>query len=221
LNASTLSATPDPANDGHLALSISEGGSSISVDPGGEIGGLLQARDGALGTAVSSLDTLAFDVAGAINAVHQGGVDLAGNAGQPLFEVTSAAGAASQISVNAAISSNPDLLATRQAGGGTGDGSNVLAMIATESTTLSSGLGATDTLSRITSTFGTAAQTASASSDADQSMKSHLETLRQSASGVSSNDELVDMQKNQQAYAAMAKVITTTSAMLDSLLAIT
>ena len=123
--------------------------------------------------------------------------------------------------MNADITANPNLLATRQAGGGTGDASNVLALIGTESTALSSGKDAATTLSQLTSDFGTQAQNAQAASDANSAMKSHLVTLRQSASGVSSDDELVDMQKNQQAYSAVAKVISTTSAMLDTLLQIT
>jgi flagellar hook-associated protein 1 FlgK len=221
LKASTLSTLADPANGGHLALRITQGSVTSAVSPGGELGGLLSARDGALRTAVTGLDTLAWDLAGAVNTVHQGGVDLDGNAGQALFTVSSASGAAGQIAVNAAVAGDPDLLATRQAGGGTGDSSNVLALLATQSTALSGGLDASATLAQLTSAFGTSAASASAASDVDASLKTHLQTLRASTSGVSTDDELVEMQKTQRAYQAVAKVITTTNAMFDTLLQMT
>ncbi len=170
---------------------------------------------------MTGLDTLAWDLAGAVNAVHQSGVDLDGNAGQALFTVSSASGAAGQIAVNAAIVADPSLLATRQAAGGAGDSSNVLALLATQSTALSNGLDATATLARITSAFGTSAASASAACEVDAALKTHLVTLRSSASGVSTDDELVEMQKTQRAYEAISKVITTTNSMFDTLLQMT
>jgi flagellar hook-associated protein 1 len=219
MSAASLSAAADPANGGHLALQVSVGGVRSAVSPGGELGGLLSARDGALGDAVGSLDTLAWDLAGAVNAVHQAGVDLNGAGGQPLFAVTSAAGAAAQIAVNDAIRADPTLLATRTTGGA-GDSSNVLAMLATASATLSGGRDATGTLSQITAAFGTASRSATATSEADAALKTHLTTMRESASGVSTDEELIEMQKAERAYAAIAKVITTTSSMFDTLLQI-
>jgi len=221
LQASTLSTVPDASNEGHLDVDITTAdGTTTLATPGGELGGLLSARDSALGSAVSGLDTLAWDLANTINTVHEAGTDLDGNQGQELFEVSSASGAASQIAVNPNIVSNTDLLATRTTGG-TGDASNVLALLATSSTLLSGGQDAADTLAQITSAFGAAAQNASAASEADDAIKSQLVTMRQSASSVSTDDELVEMQKAQQAYAAIARVISTTDSMLDSLVSIT
>ena len=85
--AGTLAAAPDGTNGGHLALQLSASGITSTTVAGGEMGGLLSSRDGALRSAVDGLDTLAWDLAGAVNTVHQGGVDLDGNAGQPLFTV--------------------------------------------------------------------------------------------------------------------------------------
>ena len=220
MKASVLSAQADPANGGHQSVRIETGGVTQGVTPGGELGGLLSARDGALRSAVSGLDGFAWDLAGAVNAVHQAGVDLDGNPGQALFQVSSAAGAAGQLAVNAAVVADSDLLATRQPGGGTGDSSNALALLATQSAALSGGLDSSATLSQVTSAFGAAARTASASADADAALKGHLVTMRESTSGVSTDDELVEMQKAQRAYEGIARVITVTSSMFDTLLAI-
>ena len=220
MQAATLSTIADPSNSGHLALQLSNGGVTQSVSPGGELGGLTAARDGALKSAVDSLDALAYGLAGAVNTVHQAGVDLNGNGGQPLFTVQNAAGAAGQIAVNTAIVADPRLLATAHAGGGSGDGSNVTDLLATQSQALSTGLDAVSTFSQITSAFGAAASSAQAQSDADGALRDHLTTLRESTSGVSIDEELVSMQKAQQAYQAISKVIQTTEDMFTTLMSI-
>lgn len=221
MQPSTLSAQGDPANAGHLALRLTAGGIQSAVSPGGELGGLLGARDGALGAGVDALDALAHDLAGEVNAAHQSGVDPSGSAGLALFTgVGTAAGAAGRIAVNGAIAADVSLLAAAKAGGGTGDASNVADLIATGSATLSGGLSAASTLAKITSAFGTAASTAATHSDIDTALRDHLTTLREATSGVSVDDELVEMQKAQRAYQAISKVIQASSDMFETLLAL-
>jgi flagellar hook-associated protein 1 FlgK len=219
-HAGTLSTVGDVTNSGHLAVRLTSGGITSSATPGGEMGGLLSARDGALRGAVDGLDAFAWDLAGAVNTVHQGGVDLNGNGGQALFSVTSQAGAAGQITLNAAILADPRLLATRQGTGGVGDSSNVLALLGTQSAPLTGGLDATSTLTQLISSFGAATSSAQAASEADDALKSHLTSMRASISGVSTDDELISMQRAQAAYQAIAKVITTTSTLFDTLMQI-
>ncbi len=220
--AGRLTALPDPAQGGHAGLRLASGGITTDLTPGGELGGLLAASNGALRGAVDALDALAWDLAAAANAVHEAGVDLDGNAGLPLFTLGTATGpatAAGQLGVNDAILADPDRLATRglTAGvpGGTGDARNVLALLRTSST-----LDPAARLSRITSDFGTAARSAEAMADADAGLKQHLVTLRASASGVSTDEELIELQKAQKAYEAIARVITVTNQMFETLLQI-
>lgn len=222
--AGRLTALPDPGQGGHMGIQLTSGGITTALTPGGELGGLLSASDGALRTAVDSLDALAWDLAGAWNGVHQAGVDLDGNPGLPLFTLgtaTGAATAAGQLAVNAAIVSDPDRLATRGATGGTGDASNVLALLRTQTAPLvPGGLDPTARLARLTSDFGTAARSAGAMADADAGLQQHLVTLRASASGVSTDEELIELQKAQKAYEAIARVITVTNQMFETLLQI-
>jgi len=220
--AGRLTALPDPAQGGHMGIRLTSGGITTALTPGGELGGLLSASNGALRTAVDALDALAWDLAGAVNGVHEAGVDLDGNAGLPLFTLgtaTDAATAAGQLAVNGAVVSDPDRLATRGVtggvAGGPGDAKNVLALLATQST-----LDPAARLSRITSEFGTAARSADAMADADAGLKQHLVTLRASASGVSTDEELIELQKAQKAYEAIARVITVTNQMFETLLQI-
>jgi len=222
--ANALSAAADPANGGHVAVTLSVGGATSAVSPGGEIGGLLSARDGALKTAGAGLDQLAFDLAGQLNAVHQAGFGLppANATGNALFSVgATAAGAATQIAVNPALTADPSLLATAAAANQSGSGANVLSMVATGTQPLSTGLDASGALAQVTSAFGSAAQGIAAAAEQDASLTGQLTTMRESTSGVSIDDELIAMQKAQTAYQAIAKVIQTSSDMLDTLLQLT
>ena len=222
ITAGTMSTLPDVTNGGHLSLRFAQPGLAAQAagSIGGELGGLLEARDATLRAAVTGLDTLAFDVGTALNAVHAAGVGLDGSTGLDLFDVgTTAAGAASRLAVSAAVAADPRRLAA--AGAATalpGDGTNLAALIATETQALSGGLDATSTFARLTSEFGAASRSADAAAELETSLRSHLETMREATSGVSIDEELISLQKAQRGYEAMTKVMQVSSDLFDTLL---
>jgi flagellar hook-associated protein 1 FlgK len=223
--AGSLGVVADPGNGGHLAVRVTLPGSTSaaslpSAALGGAIGGALDARDGALATAASRVDQLAFDVAGAANAVHRAGYGLDGATGRDLFDAGAAApGAASRFAVAAAVAADPRALAAAgSAAALPGDASSLQALVATESQGLTGGLSAAAALSDLTSQFGAASQRARAAADQDASLRDHLASMRASVSGVSIDEELIEMQKAQRAYEAIAKVIQTSSEMLSTLM---
>lgn len=222
--AASLSVLPDAANGGHFQLYLQKPDGSVRAPlasaPGGELGGLLAARDGALKTASTQVDQLAFDLSGAINAVAQTGVGLDGSGGRDLFTgVTTVGGAARAMTVNAAIVGNTSWFPAGTTSA-PGDARALQAMIDTESTSLSGGTNAAGALSRITADFGATVQRASTMHEGDAAMLSHLGSMRQSASGVSVDEELVNMQKAQRAYEAVTRVIKTADTMLETLLSL-
>lgn len=223
-NSASLSTTADATNNGHVMLYIQKPDGSppraLARPPGGELGGLLSARDGALKKASTDVDQLAFEFAGIVNAASSAGFALDGSTGRTLFNgVGTAAGAARTISIDAAIANDPNLF---PAGSTTapGDGGAVQNMIATESATLSGGTTVTGTLAKITSDFGAAASRISTIHEADQAMLGHLDQMRQSVSGVSIDEELINMQKAQRAYEAVTRVIKTADEMLETLMSL-
>jgi flagellar hook-associated protein 1 len=226
LQASGIATQADPANDGHLAIRlVGPGGAKQAFTGiGGELGGAVDARDGALRAAVTGVDTLAWDLSAGVNAAHQAGFGLDGTTGDALFVPgATLAGAAARLDVNAAVLADPRRLAAAGAATGPtsaapGDATNLQRLVATERAALSNGLDPFAGLARITSDFGAAASSASALADHDLGMKDNLVQLRESVSGVSIDEEMIELQKAQKAFEAISKVIQTSSEMFDTLL---
>jgi flagellar hook-associated protein 1 len=224
--AAVLSTQADPTNRGHAALYLTapdgSGPTKLGSTPGGTLGGLLNARDGGMATAETSVDQLAFDLSGAINAVHTAGFALDGSTGRALFTTSATSlGAAANLQVNGAIAANVSLFAAASsAATAPGDASNLQAIIGTETSALSSGLDVNGSVSRITSQYGTAAASAQNANEGDKAVLGNVTAMRQSVSGVSIDEELVSLQQAQRSYEALTKVITTTNAMLDALMAL-
>ena len=87
---STLATGTDNFDASRLAVSLRTPSGAVDVTrnlTGGEIGGLLDFRAGILDPARNSIGQLAVGVASVVNAQQQAGMDLAGRAGLPLFEV--------------------------------------------------------------------------------------------------------------------------------------
>lgn len=221
--AASFATSADPSIGGHLALTVqSSGGGTTTLGDGqvgGRIGGLLHGRDSGLGAVEARLDELAFDFATSVNAAHQAGIALDGSSGRDLFVVGVQAGAAGRIAVTQEIADDPTLLGT-SATGAPGDNGGVMALLATESSALASGDTPAGALSTLIGDFGAAARSALHEADAAAATLSHVSGLRDAASGVSIDEELVELTKVQRNFEAVSKVLQTTDQMLNELLSL-
>ena len=223
--AATITLQGNNANKGHIDLVFTPAdGSAATVikqsDLGGQIGGLLSARDGALGTASSDLDTLAFEFAKAFNTQNQAGFDLNSNPGGNVFTIgATSTGAAANIAIDPGLAGNPSRLAAAgSAPSGSGDSANLQALVETQNAVLPSGLDVQKGMAKIVSDLGTATADSQNASTFDGSMLKSLQDTRASVSGVSLDDEMVGLMQAQHAYQALAKVITTAESLLDTLM---
>jgi flagellar hook-associated protein 1 FlgK len=223
--ASKLSVQANTLNRGHydLVFSPPDGGKSTPLkasELGGQIGGIISARDETLGTAETNLDTLAYDFSSAVNAQSKLGYALDGSNGHDMFTaLASSQAAATNLAVDPSLMANPSLVAA--AGSATsspGDSTNLQAIIATESASLTGGLNVQQRMAKLTSDYGIAVNMVDDSAAFDKNLLADLTNARESASGVSVDDELIHLTAAQTAYNALSKVITTTSAMLDTLM---
>ena len=172
----------------------------------GSLGGTLSVRDQVIPGILSKLDNLAAEFTTAFNAVHLQGTDLNGNGGINFFTpLTSVAGAAAQF--NVAIT-NPALIAA-SSDGSSGSNGNLSQLLALSSSPLPSGQAPGDRYSSLVFDIGTQASNAQAESDAADLALRQVTDQRSALSGVSINEESVNLIRYQQAFAAAARVITT------------
>ena len=221
--AGRLETFPKVSDRGHLGIRlVDQDGAVLDVDNtaiSGNVGGYLVARDEALkGTAVR-LDNLAFKLAQSFNTVHTAGRDLNDLNGQNLFEVGATEdGAATRFAVNGLIAADPRLLATRGVNSGMGDNQGALQLLDLERAAVTGSDSPVNAYARLTAEFGASTSAARAAYAHDRTMKEHLMKRRDEYSGVSVDEELIEMTKAQRAYEAIGKVIQTGDQMLKTLL---
>jgi flagellar hook-associated protein 1 len=188
----------------------------------GTIGGTMTARDGALSQAQTALDQLAFDMASAYNTQHSAGVGLDGETGRNLFEVSaSAQGAASSLRLSADVAGQPGNLAAASSGGSLpSDNRNALELLNLRDRKLTNG-GVDTAQSAFSSIVAGAGSSLRAAMDRQvqtDAAVGQMDALRESISGVSTDDEMISLMRYQRAYQASLRVIETADQMLQELL---
>jgi flagellar hook-associated protein 1 FlgK len=220
--AASVTLEPDATNGGLLRprLTATDGSSSLVRGDAfsGSMGGTFAARDGAMKKAVDDVDRLAFELAGVLNAAHAGGFGQDGDGGRPLFTVgATSAGAAASLRV--ALTDASQLATAGSPASVPGDPANALALVATQRQALSGGRDVQASLSALTSSFGAESQRAEAFAEQDAAMRDQLLAMRESVSGVSVDEELIELQKAQRAFEAITRVIQIADEMTKTLLA--
>jgi flagellar hook-associated protein 1 FlgK len=217
-HASSLGVTLDPS--GAMKFTVNRpGGSSIDVTQGvtdGTLGGLREARDVDIANTASQLDQLAYSFANSVNSVHASGYGLDGVTGRPLFAPpASIAGAAATMAVDPSVAGQPDHVAAAANASDVPGGNDVavqLAQLAQQP------LGAGGPPAQQVSAIGAQLGSAKAAADSDASTRADMLTQAQnmnsSASGVSLNEEMVNLTRFQQAFEAATRVLQVTDQLL-------
>jgi flagellar hook-associated protein 1 FlgK len=190
----------------------------------GQLGGQLTARDQQIPAIQTQLDTLAADLANAVNTVQTGGFDLNGNptgsvnlSGNPqapvnLFTPPPAGVTGAAASLSVAIT-NPALIAA-SSDGSPGSNGNAEALYALNSQPVVSGQTPTDYYSGIVADVGNATSTATAEQTASGLVLQQLNDQNSAVSGVSLDEEAANLVQYQQAYSASAQIITAINDMM-------
>lgn len=190
---------------------------------GGELKGWLDVRDGYARDYLDRLDDLAGTIMTEVNAVHRNGFGMTDDAtgvpvtDQPFFAGTTA----SSMAVDAAIVADVNrIAAAATAATVPGDNRNAMAMVGLQGALTMNANSTTfdNYYSALASGVGNDVRNAGANHEYEEAMVAHLENYRESVSGVSLDEEMVNLVKFQHAYQAAAKVITTVDDMLDTVL---
>jgi flagellar hook-associated protein 1 FlgK len=224
--SAVLEATPDGVNyGGHMRIDVVSGARRRDVTnslAGARMGAQLHFRDQTSAQMLTDIDQLAFDVATQMNATHQNFAGTNGVSGSNLFTVpTGVAGAATAMSIDAAVLADPAMLATADPVLGPGDNSGLLALAAMR-TAASTGSGGTMTFMdeglRMMTDLGFTVQRAGRDQEIASLRSDSLASLRDTVSGVSVEEELTRLQTFQRASEASARVLQTVDGLLGTLI---
>ncbi len=185
----------------------------------GKLKGWIEARDVIIPDYLTRLDDMAVAMANAVNTQHNGGLDLNGNPGGDFFSPFTGA---LDITVNGLIVNDTNLIAAAaNTEGVPGGNSNAIAMAEIQNRLLMSGGSATidDFYNGLVSDVGWFVSQAKVNMDHQSTVSLQLATYREEVSGVSMDEEMVNMVQFQSAYNAAAKMVSTVDEMLDALIA--
>jgi flagellar hook-associated protein 1 FlgK len=204
------------AGGGQLLVQTATGGAAVTL-AGGSIQGTIDARDGALATLQTNLNTLASAIITQVNGVHSGGYSLTGTTGADFFNGTDAA----TITVNAALVNDPSLIQAAGTATATGDNSVALQLADLADTAQSALGGQTFSASygQTVAALGGALQTANDQVSSQTAVANMLSTQRGSVSGVNLDEEMTNLMGFQRAYEASAQLVTTVNQMMQTVLA--
>jgi flagellar hook-associated protein 1 FlgK len=181
---------------------------------GGQLGGTLEVLNQQLPTAQSSIDSLAYAIASAVNTQNSAGVDANGNPGADLFTLDpSVTGAAASIAVT---TTNPQLVAAAASGEGSSGNTNASALAALANTALLGSETADQYLSSTLAQIGESAAAATSNTTVQQAALTQLTTERDSISAVSLDTEASNLTLYQRSYQAASQVFSIVDTLLAS-----
>lgn len=233
-----LGVVADPANpfdptfsrieyrDGTVAFDVTD---QIGA---GRIGGLLRVRDDHLPTAIRSLDTVAFNLAESVNAVHAAGVGLDGTTGNFFQAPAAVEDAARGLALDPAILASLDAIAAGLTNAAS-DNRNALALAALRDTAapltlpgdpLGSPSGPTRTLlehvATVVADVGMRSRAFASARTQEEGLLETLQNRRDEISGVSLDEEVTHLVELQAAFRANSRVISVVDRLLEDVLSI-
>jgi len=161
--------------------------------------------------------TKRIDGGDGVNYYHRQGYGLDDSTGNDFFSGTLAG---NNFAVGSAIAADSNKIAAATAAGAPGDNSNAIAITELQNALMMNSNAATfdNFYNSMVSDVGNKVQHAGMSHDHHTAMVSHLENYRESISGVSLDEEMVNLIQFQLGYDAAAKLISTTDEMLQTLI---
>lgn len=222
-----LAGLADADNGGLLAVRYDPSGAAGGEDDdsvaitseigGGRLGGLLTLRDGTVADLLDRLDELAAALVANVNDLHGAGYGLDGSTGKDLFDPDGTTAATIAVALT-----DPDQVAAASAAGRPDDGANALDIVALQATTLSSldDLTLGGFYARLAADFGETAASTDGDLQAQQAVHDRLEAGRAEVSGVSLDEELVNLLAQQRAFEAASRVIVMTDELLQTVLSL-
>jgi flagellar hook-associated protein 1 len=203
------------AGGGQLLVRTANAGTALTLT-GGSIQGAISTRDGALTGLRNGLDNLASELSTQVNSVYRNGYDLNGDTGADFFTGTDAA----SIGVNSALLTDPSQVQAAGVAGTPGDNSVALALgqMARQGQAALSNQTFNGAYNSLVTNLGNAVSNANTQMANHNAVNTLLLNHRDSVSGVSLEEEMMNLTSYQKAYQASSRIISTVDQMFDTLL---
>ena len=197
-----------------------EGHSSDLSDLGGSVGGMLTLLNADLPNVRDQLNDLAEALVTEVNALHQTGTSPAGTTGVDFFDPASLTATSIQLSAAVEASSNAISAGTGDASGDYRAGANDVALALAgfrdaDSPLLGSSYG--EHFGELVTDVGFSVRSSLEQVEVHETLSEQAELRRESLSGVSTDEELVNLIEFQTAFSAAARVVTVADEMLETL----
>lgn len=188
---------------------------TISQGKNGKLAALLEIGNVTIPGYRDKLDAIANNLIAEVNAQHKQGYDIHGNAGGDFFDPTTGV---KNFHVSAAVTSDANKIAASATVDG--DGDNARSIDAIKDKFVMSGGTATidDYYSSLIGQIGRDVAGAKSSLDQQTSIMQQLINRRESTSGVSLDEELMDIMKYQMAYNAAGKMVNTVNELMETII---
>lgn len=217
------------AEGSSLSLELNLGNEKKSLNKdivGGEIKGLLTVQNETIPGLLDSLDKLAFDITNEVNAQHALGKDRNGNQGGVFFSIPPNDNFASNSTkpehdgaarfMSVAITDGNKIAAGNTAA--PGDNENALALADLRHIKDDTNDTFTSKYGKLTSTVGTAKSRNEIAMNGAKSAMEQVQNLKDSASGVSLEEEMINLIQFQRSFQSSAKFLSTVDEMMGTLI---
>jgi flagellar hook-associated protein 1 len=182
---------------------------------GGQLAGQIQIRDQEIPSIQNQLDSLASNLANAVNTQNAQGYDLNGNPGGNIFVPPPANGVGAAANLAVAITSGSQIAASAgPAPGNPGDNTNANALLNIQNEDIVNGQTPLNAYSNLVYNIGNFVSTAQSNQNTGGAVLQQLQDLQGGVSNVDINEESANLVRFQAAYTASAQV----SGIIDELM---
>lgn len=214
------------SNDNHYDVTYQVGsGTATTITSrisGGELKGLIDVRDTDIPSYADSLDELAYEIATEVNTLHSAGFALDGTDSRDFFgTLASSDGAAGDISISSDVDGSPENIAASGAATDIpGGNATALSIASLQSSDITFGAGDNTFVgfySDLLATVGADTSSASGIAAFNQDVYRQAQVAREKISGVSLEEEQLELVRYQSAFQAATRLISVASDILERL----
>ncbi len=183
---------------------------------GGQLGGILAARDVDIPGVLNALDTLAYNISSSVNTQNNAGIDLAADdstSGDIFAQRTAVTGSAEAMRV---VMTDPNRIAAAGLGQASGNNSNAIAMANLANQTIVDGQSPINFYSGFVTSFGSTVSQVQTENAAETASVTQLQTQNNALSAVNLNDEASALMMIERSYQAGAKVFALLNTLMGS-----